>query len=96
MRPRTVLLTLVPTLAAASIAPSASAIAKPPGWAYPWAQPNTSTQIVPYAQPPAWVHIAPAWTTVTLPTTSYVWAQPGGRPLPVPYAQPPAWVQIVP
>ncbi|HEY6054685.1 MAG TPA: hypothetical protein VIU86_12175 [Gaiellaceae bacterium] len=96
MRPRTVLLTLVPTLAAASIAPSASAIAKPPGWSYSWAQPNTPTRIVPYAQPPAWVHIAPAWTTITLPTTSYVWAQPGGRLVQVHDAQPPAWVHIVP
>ncbi|MGZ4352126.1 MAG: hypothetical protein ACXVZ4_01155 [Gaiellaceae bacterium] len=51
---------------------------------------------MPYAQPPAWVHIAPAWTTVTLPTTSYVWAQPGGRPVQVAHGQPPAWVQIVP
>lgn len=96
MRVRTVLLTLVPTLAAAAIVPTASAIAKPPGSHYPWAQPGTSVHAVPYAQPPARVPTAPAWTSAVRPSTGYVWAQPGGRLVVVAHGQPPAWVPIVP
>jgi hypothetical protein len=95
MRTRTVLLALVPTLAAAAIAPSASALATPPGSDYPWAQPGAAARAT-QVQPPASIPIAPAWQTMMRPGSSYVWAQPGGAGLPVSHAQPPAWVPIVP
>lgn len=94
MRPRTVLLALVPTLAAAAIAPSASAVVKPPGSDYPWAQPGTAARAT-HLQPPARIPIAPAWQTTARPSSSYVWAQPG-TVVRVSHAQPPAWVPIVP
>ena len=95
MRTRTVLLALVPTLAAAAVAPSAAAFVKPPGSDYPWAQPGTAARAT-LLQPPARIPIAPAWQTTARPGSSYVWAQPGAAVVRVSHAQPPAWMPIVP
>ena len=95
MRIRTVLLVLVPTLVAASIALSSAAIASPPGSDYPWAQPGTAARAT-NVQPPARIPIAPAWQAMTRPGSAYLWAQPGAAVVQVSHAQPPAWVPIVP
>jgi len=63
-----------------------------PGATYGWNQPGCAPVVVPCAQPPANIPIAPAPVVVTVPGSSYVWAQPGTAPVNAPSSQPPTWV----
>lgn len=95
MRSRRVLLTLVPTAAAALIAATA-AFGAPPGSSYPWVQPGCAVPVVTCTQPPASVPTAPAVLAGPAPAGSYEWVQPGTSVVQTADAQPPAWVPIAP
>jgi len=89
---RKVLLALpAPLIVALALAAGGSSAA-PPGATYGWGQPGCAPVVIPCAQPPASVPIAPATVVVSVPGSSYVWAQPGTAPVSTPSSQPPAWV----
>ncbi|HXY80095.1 MAG TPA: hypothetical protein VEH55_01890 [Gaiellaceae bacterium] len=90
---RKVLLALpAPLIVALALAAGGSSAA-PPGATYGWNQPGCAPVVVPCAQPPASVPIAPAAVVVApVPGSSYAWAQPGTAPVNTPSAQPPAWI----
>jgi len=87
MRSRTLLLTV---LVAALALPAAVGASAPPGSSYAWQQPGCAPVSNAFAQPPAWIPIAPA--VVVSPGSQYAWVQPGCAPVTTPHAQPPAWI----
>ena len=89
---RKVLLALpAPLIVALALAAGGSSAA-PPGATYGWGQPGCAPVVVPCAQPPAGVPIAPAAVVAPVVGSSYAWAQPGTAPVNAPSAQPPAWI----
>lgn len=90
---RALLLTPLAAILSAMVGVTASASPIVPGSDYVWAQPGTAAVTTPYAQPPAWIPVAPSWTSM-YPVTDYVWAQPGTAAVTTPHSQPPASIPI--